>query len=64
MRKAAQKSVSREEEEMMKTRILIATILMLSLGMAAIVPPAMACGGDMKGKGGASKPVSSPAEKE
>lgn len=41
---------------MMKTRILIATVLMLSLGMAAFVPPAMACGGM---KDGSSKPGAS-----
>ena len=46
----------------MKTRLLIVTVLMLSLGIAALVPAVMACGGDMKD--GSSKPVSSPAEEE
>ena len=46
----------------MKTRILIVTVLMLSLGIAALVPTAIACGGDIKD--GASKPVPKPAEEE
>jgi hypothetical protein len=47
---------------MMKARILVITVLMLSFGIAALVPPAMACGGGMKD--GSSKPVSSPAEEK